>query len=663
VSASGAMQVVWERSRVEILAQVDVIANAITDALTGSLTADVRTHAAREAHKLAGSAGTLGFATASEHARALEHALAAPDGPPSAGLPRLAELALALRRELQADRDAGPPASVPAPEPTGPAALVIVDGDPERGPGLLAAAASRGVRALLAADVDSARRLIAAATPEVVLLDIAIGGDADAALRLLAQLSPARPVMVIDGGEEGFDRIEVARRGGRGFLTSSLEPGDMIGAALNLGERVRVRGTRVLAVDDDAIVLSVLQSVLADADLTVTTCGDPNHFWERLEEDSPDLVLLDFDMPRICGPELCRALRNDSRWAGLPVIFLTSRTDAASIRELFDAGADDYLAKPFAGPEVVARIASRLERVRLYCALADTDSLTGLPNRRRSAEALDSLLRMAERQQQPASIAVLDVDRFRSINDSHGHAGGDVLLRELGAVLQGFFRGEDVVARWGDDELVVGMYGMTTVDARQRLGDFVELVRGQRFHQGRIAITLSAGVAQYPADGAGVEQLYRAADTAVRAAKAEGRDRVVPAGRGPQDGPAVVDVVIVEDDVVLGRLLEHALKTRGYRTRWITDGVVAAAALGAADAQLRAPLLLLDWDLPGLDGLRVLRALRERGVLERTRVIMLTARGGEADVLQALEAGALDHVTKPFSVPVLMQRVRRAMER
>ena len=74
-------------------------------------------------------------------------------------------------------------------------------------------------------------------------------------------------------------------------------------------------------------------------------------------------------------------------------------------------------------------------------------------------------------------------------------------------------------------------------------------------------------------------------------------------------------------------------------------------------------MLLLDWDLPGLDGLRVLRALRERGVLERTQVIMLTARGAEREVLEALHAGAVDHVTKPFSVPVLMQRVRRAMER
>jgi PleD family two-component response regulator len=207
------------------------------------------------------------------------------------------------------------------------------------------------------------------------------------------------------------------------------------------------------------------------------------------------------------------------------------------------------------------------------------------------------------------------------------------------------------------------MYGLADAEARQRLGDLVEEVRRSCFDAGRIAVTLSVGVAEYPADGVDVDELYRAADAALYLAKAEGRDRVVPAGRGPESGPASVDVAIVEDDVVLGRLLEHALQTRGYRTRWITDGVAAAAELGTAEPRLLAPVLLLDRNLPGLDGLRVLRTLGDRGVLERMQVIMLTARGSEHEVLEALEAGAIDHVTKPFSLPVLMQRVRRAMER
>ncbi len=608
-----------------------------------------------------GSVGTLGFAAASEHARALDRALNPSEGPAAADLPRLAGLAAALRRELTAD--AAEPAPRPARALAEPPTLLVVDDDPWRGRRLLAAADARGARAILAADLGTARRSTAESSPEVVLLDLAIGPDAGAAMAFLAETSIERPVMVVAGASLEIDRVEVARNGGRGFLDHSLQPAETIAAAIDLRERVRVRGTRILAVDDDPTVLAALKAVLGEADLTVSTCGDPAEFWDRLDEVSPDLVVLDFDLPGVSGPELCRAMRNEPAWAALPVVFLTARTDAESVRTVFEAGGDDYLSKPFVGPEVVARIGARLERVRLYRALADTDSLTGLLNRRRSVETLQTFLRMARRQHQPLSMAVLDIDRFKSINDTFGHAGGDALLRELGGALGRFFRGEDVVARWGGDELVVGMYGMTDADGRQRLGDFVEAMRGRRFYDGRIGVTLSAGVAQFPDHGADVDELYRAADAALYVAKAEGRDRVAPAGRATGVRPTAVDVVIVEDDPVLGRLLEHALQTRGYRTRWITDGDAAAADLGAAEPELLAPLLLLDWDLPGLDGLRVLQTLRERGVLERTRVIMLTARGSEAEVLEALEAGAVDHVTKPFSVPVLMQRVRRAMER
>jgi diguanylate cyclase (GGDEF)-like protein len=662
MSPAGALQAIWEHSRGDVLAQVDVIADAVTDALTGCLDEQTRGQAAREAHKLAGSVGTLGFTVASEHARALEHALDTPQGPPQADLPSLAELTVALRHELEVGREAVPVTNVPPPR-DGSLVLLVVDDDDQRGQALLGAAEARGVRMLLATDLHRARGLIVQASPELVLLSMSIGGDVDGAMGFLAETSTTRPVMVLGGAHSQLDRVEVATCGGRGFLAPSLDPSEMIAAAIDLHERLRVRGTRILAVDDDDVVLSVLSSVLEEAGLSVATCGRPTDFWKRLDEFAPDLVLLDFDMPGVSGPQLCRAMRNEPRWAGIPVIFLTSRTDVESVRTVFDAGADDYLSKPFVGPEVVARIASRLERVRLYRALADNDSLTGLPNRRKSVEVLDTLMRMADRRQQPMSFAIVDVDRFKSINDAYGHAGGDAVLRELGSLMTRHFRGEDVVARWGGDELVVGMYAMTDADARHRLGALVEEVRDHRFHDARIAVTLSIGVAQYSIDGADIAELYHAADAALYIAKAEGRDRVVAAGRGPADGPATVDVAIVEDDAVLGRLLEHALQTRGYRTHLITDGVTAATDLGAAEPKLLAPLLLLDWDLPGLDGLRVLRALRDGGVLERTQVIMLTARGAESEVLAALEAGAIDHVTKPFSVPVLMQRVRRAIVR
>jgi len=396
-----ALQAIWDSSKVEVLGQVDVVAGAVTDALMGSLCEQTRVRAAREAHKLAGSVGTLGFAVASDHARELEHALAVPDGPPAGELPRLAELAIALRHELEKDRDAGP-ADAASPPMNGRPALLLVDDDPQRAQRLLVAAGTRGVRAVVAADLHAARRLIAQDAPEIVVLDLSLGIDADATMAFLAEASAQRPVIVVAGADPEVDRVEVAQCGGRGFLARSLEPSETIAAALELRERGRVHGTRILAVDDEPVVLSVLQSVLGDAEFEVQICEHPGAFWERLDEVRPDLVLLDFDMPEISGADLCRALRNEARWAGLPVIFLTARTDAESVREIFDSGADDYLSKPFVGPEVIARIARSSSPTRCcgWCARSWIATMSS-PRAARSGR-LDGGPRLAARARPPA---------------------------------------------------------------------------------------------------------------------------------------------------------------------------------------------------------------------------------------------------------------------
>ena len=129
-----------------------------------------------------------------------------------------------------------------------------------------------------------------------------------------------------------------------------------------------------------------------------------------------------------------------------------------------------------------------------------------------------------------------------------------------------------------------------------------------------------------------------------------------------EGGVAQVDVVMVDDDIMLARLVRHALETRGYSVLVMDDGRSAVEAL-IGPPPLRCRLLLLDVDLPGLDGLSVLRRLAEAGVTRTTPTIMLTVRASEDEILESLRSGAVDHVTKPFSMPVLMQRIRLALER
>jgi diguanylate cyclase (GGDEF)-like protein len=434
----------------------------------------------------------------------------------------------------------------------------------------------------------------------------------------------------------------------------------VVDAVLGLLPRASGDERHVLALDDDPAVLAALRALLEPRGIRLTSLGDPRGFWDALESERPDLLMMDFEMPHASGADLCRVVRSDPRWSVLPILMLTARTDAETIQRLFAAGADDYVAKPFVGPELVTRIENRLERARFQRLYAETDPLTGVANRARSEESIAQLLRVAARHRAPVSIAVVGVDGLRAFNERQGHAAGDEALRRVARVLRGALRGEDVLARWGGQEFVLAMYGVEREDGVTRLADaLARLDEGDE----ALRVTFSAGVAEAPADGAELPELYRAAAGALHQARDAGGGRVIPAGWSAEspERAGSVDVLVVDDDEALAALLVHALETRGYSVRWLSDGREAVEALGGPRPALRARLVLLDVDLPGYDGLSVLRALARDRVLDRTRVVMLTVRAGQREVLDALEMGAVDHVAKPFSIPVLLQRVRRAL--
>ena len=658
--ALAAVRAIWAQRREEVIARVDIMEEAITDALMGDLGDELRGRAAAEAHRLAGTVGSFGFEAASAYAREIELALKAAVVPGPDELQRLAELVVGLRHDLESDEEADPliGSSQAAPAPSGPVDVLVLAMDPQRGRRIAIETAARGLVAVFAVDAEDAHRALSSTPPPRMIVLEATG---EKSLVMLERAAARAPTIVL-AAPGAVDRVDVARRGGRGLLECQSTIVEIVDAAVSLGERVRSAGITVLAVDDDAVSLDILSSTLSAAGLLVETCADPALFWDRLGEVAPDLVIVDYDMPGIMGSDLARSMRNDLRYQTLPIMFLTAYGDGETVRRIFEAGADDYLTKPSTGPELLARISNRLERVRLLRALADIDPLTGLANRGRSIAAIETQLAMARRAGELVYVAVLDIDDFRGLNDHHGREVGDAVLRALGVALRDAFRGEDVVFRGDGDEFVIAMYGMQEFDARERVGALLESVREHEL-PGGVRVTLSAGLAGFPRDGQAVETLYRAASRAMRRAKTAGRDRVRAADDVASDDPETVDVVLVEDDGALAALLRESFQTRGYAVHVIEDGDQALAQLGGAHPAVAAAVIILDWDLPGLEGIDVLRSLAAGGLLDRSRVIMLTARTSEREVLQALEAGAIDHVAKPFSVPVLMQRVRRAMDR
>jgi CheY-like chemotaxis protein/GGDEF domain-containing protein len=270
--------------------------------------------------------------------------------------------------------------------------------------------------------------------------------------------------------------------------------------------------------------------------------------------------------------------------------------------------------------------------------------------RREAAEPqLERLLALAIRLRRTFSVAAVAVDRFDTLDEAARERG----MAVAGELVRTVLRTGDVGAVWGAGELVLGMIGSDETEVRRLFGQAVAQAPDAR-------LTGSAGVAEYPRDGEDLVSLVAAASASRRAAEREGGNRIAVAGGRPE-GARRVDVALVEDDDVLARLILDGLATRGYRTHWLHDGDEAADVLGGASPSVRAGLILLDWDLPSRDGLTVLRGLEADGTLAASQVVMLTARASQREILTALELGASDHIAKPFSLAVLLQRVERVL--
>jgi diguanylate cyclase (GGDEF)-like protein len=264
----------------------------------------------------------------------------------------------------------------------------------------------------------------------------------------------------------------------------------------------------------------------------------------RLARDgNPSLVLLDVVMPSFDGFKISAAIKALPRF--VPVILLTALNDVESKRRGQAAGADDFLSKPVTPLELQIRIAAMLRIKALTDALdaanrrlallADTDSLTGLANRRRMEAVLSSEHERAERYHRPLTICTLDIDHFKQVNDRHGHSAGDAVLRMVGHELGATVRQSDHVGRMGGEEFMVVAPEVTGAGV-QALGERLRrcIERAETFSEGRtLKVTVSIGVAAWSgAATAALEALIKRADECLYEAKASGRNRVVVATIG-----------------------------------------------------------------------------------------------------------------------------------
>lgn len=300
-------------------------------------------------------------------------------------------------------------------------------------------------------------------------------------------------------------------------------------------------GGTVLVVEDDAPFREAIAVPLRAAGFLVETCGDGEEALARVRTIRPDLLLTDWEMPRMDGLTLCRLVRSIEELRFTHVIILSSRGDTSAKVAGLETGADDYLVKPIDPGELVARVRSglRLQRALAELAaknellerLALADPLTGLANRRGFDESLGREVARAFRVCKPLSLLYLDLDHFKAVNDRFGHAAGDDVLGAFASLLARSSRRGDLAGRIGGEEFALLLPHTPreqAVLAAERIRRTTE--RNPLGHSHPVAVTVSVGVATLAGvEGESGPALVDRADAALYQAKALGRNRVAVA--------------------------------------------------------------------------------------------------------------------------------------
>lgn len=303
----------------------------------------------------------------------------------------------------------------------------------------------------------------------------------------------------------------------------------LLSSVLDLVQTNDAECYRILVVEDSRTALTQIERALKQHGMDCHSLSDPGRLFEVFAEYRPDLVLMDMYMPRCNGVEATRALRQLTGSHTVPVVYLSSETDVGLQVEALRLGGDQFLTKPFNPVLLAATVKTTIERHREMHRASRHDGLTGLLNHTASKAELDARL-AALPPGARLSVAMIDIDHFKSVNDTYGHPVGDQVIRSLAWLLKGWLRSTDIIGRYGGEEFIVTLPGVNGHQARGVLdGIRAHFANLPHTHAtGTLRATFSAGVADFPRFERGID-LIEAADQALLEAKAQGRNRIVEA--------------------------------------------------------------------------------------------------------------------------------------
>jgi len=413
---------------------------------------------------------------------------------------------------------------------------------------------------------------------------------------------------------------------------------------------------KVLIIDDDINMLNFLESILRDQGYYVIISSDAEEGIKTLQEENIDLAIVDIMMPKKTGFDIFNYTLKEG--IDVPMIFLTGvKDEQVKIRALRE-GIDDFIEKPFSSENLIARVEGTIKRKKKKTINEITDELTGAYTRKFLMTRFKEEINRHKRTKKQLSIAFVDIDKFKDINDNYGHVLGDKVLKKIVENLKGSLRDYDQVFRYGGDEFVILFPETNEEEAYIGLERAQDKLKEDKLYIEEenidINISFSAGITMVDDFEVPIQEWLKKADKALYISKDDGRAKTTYGL--VKEKSIKKKVLVVDDSPIIVSLVKKRLNHLGYEVESAKDGEEAITKV----EDFNPNLMLLDLMLPKKNGIEVLKNIKKDKSSELI-VIILSAKNKEKDIVEAFKIGATDYITKPFSLEIMEEKLRKLL--